>query len=532
MQIWRNFSVFILSASLIVACSKDNKSNDSKVLRTDLGGNVGTLDPQGAFDPYTFHVLSDLYEGIVDMDQANNPIAGMAESWTVSDDGLTYDFYLRHDLKFSDGSSISADDFVYSWRRMIDPETAGYAGTSFGNILNALDVISHKLPLDNLGVEAIDQYQFRVNLSKPDPAFIEKCTALFTTVVPKQVIDKYGESWTSLEHIVTSGPYKLSKRVINGEIMLEKNPYYYNAKNVKMESVIYIPYQDRNSALSAYKTEELDILNGVPVDQYAKLKSDYAKQLNTVGYEGVVFFSLNVFSDKLKDTNVREALSLAVDRDVLTNKILASGQKPLYSYVTPTVENGRYKNVYYDWKSLTQAERDAKAKELLKDSGIEPQKYSINLTYDNNDINRKVAVAVASMWEKELGIKVNLMPTVRKDYLDKRKNSDFEVLLNSWGAAFNHVTTYTPEYACASNVNVSRLCTVNYDSLITDANMSLNEDQQTQFYERALQLAMEQYAIIPLYQNSYTMMISPKVSGLNVESNLLHDIRSKWISKQ
>jgi oligopeptide transport system substrate-binding protein len=155
----------------------------------------------------------------------------------------------------------------------------------------------------------------------------------------------------------------------------------------------------------------------------------------------------------------------------------------------------------------------------------------LDLTYDNSDLSRKTAVAIASMWQKVLGIKINLVATEWANYLEKRRNSDFEVLRNSWGAAFNHVTTYTPEYACASNVNASRLCTVNYDEMIINANNDLNEEQQTQFYERALQLAMDQYAVIPLYQNSYTMMIHPNITGLQVESNLLHDIRSKWINK-
>ena len=531
MQIWCKSVLFTLICGLIVGCPKQNNASSNKILSTDLGGNPATLDPQGAFDPYTFRILSDLDEGILDMDQANNPIPGMAESWNVSNDGLTYDFYLRHDLRFSDGTPIDAHDFVYSWQRMIDPKTAGFGGSSFSNIINANEIINNKLSTDNLGVEAIDKYQFRVNLSKADPAFIAKCTAVFTSPVPKHIIEQFGESWTNLANIVSSGPYKLTKRIINGELILTKNPYYFDNKNTQIESIVFIPYQDRNAALSAYKTGELDILNSVPIDQYNTLKQNYPTELKTVTYEGITFYNLNVFSDKLTDINVREALSLAIDRDTLAKQILANGQTPLYSYVTPTVEHGRYKNVTYDWANLTQAERESKAQELFTNSGIKSNDYTLDLTYDNSDLSRKTAVAIASMWQKVLGIKINLVATEWANYLEKRRNSDFEVLRNSWGAAFNHVTTYTPEYACASNVNASRLCTVNYDEMIINANNDLNEEQQTQFYERALQLAMDQYAVIPLYQNSYTMMIHPNITGLQVESNLLHDIRSKWINK-
>lgn len=522
----------LLIALAIAACSDSHREPSPTTrdkLRIDLGGDVATFDPQSMVDFYSFRVISDLDEGIIDMDQANRPIPGMAASWDISADGKTYVFHLRHDLKFSDGSPITADDFVYSWQRLVNPKTGGYAFI-LDHVLNARDIQAGNKPLADLGVVAVDKYTLKVNLAQPDPAFLAKLTAVFSAPVPQKTIAQYGESWTTPQHLVTSGAYTLSNRVVNGQITLTKNPHYYGASQVAIPTIEFIPYSDRNSALSAYKAGNLDILSELPIDQYQKIKEEFPDEFHNVTMEGIVFYSLNTTLPQLQKVQLRQALSMSVDRKILTQQILQGGQTPLYSLITPTIENGRYGNLDYSWKNLADNQRIAQAQQLYHQAGYSAKApLSLTILYDNNDISRKVAIAVAAMWQEHLGIKTTLAVQDWKSYLQSRKQGAFVIIRNSWGAAYNMVSTYTPEYQCNTQVNVGGWCSPAYDHLISEAESEQEHTRQTQLYQQALTLAMESYPVIPLYQNNYTLLIKPYVGGLNVESNLLEDIRSKWL---
>lgn len=528
--IWRNS---ILSLSLITslsACDHAAAEQQRDTLRIDIGGDVTSFDPQKMVDFYTFRVLSDLDEGLVGMDQADRPIAGMAKSWDVSNDGKTYIFHLRDDLHFSDGTPITANDFVYSWRRLADPKTAAYTFV-IDHLENATEIFAGKLPIDKLGVLALDKNTLQVKLATPDPAFLAKCTTVFTTAVPQKTIEQYGESWATVPHIVSTGAYKLTDRVVNGSIKMTKNIYYYDESQVKINNLEFIPYTDRNAALAAYKAGNIDISANVPVDQYKDLLTQYPSELHTVKMEGIAFYSLNTAVKKLQNRDLRQALSMAVDREIIANVVLANGQVPLYSYTTATMENGRYGNMNYSWQAMNRESQIELAKKLYAKAGYsESNPLTLDLLYDTNDASRKVATAIADMWHTTLGVKTVPHNAEWKVYLQNKRTGKFEVIRNNWGAAFNFVTTYTPEYQCNTAVNVSKVCLPEYDKLIVSADKEQDYALQTKLYQDALHLAMEQYAIIPLYQNSYTMLVKPYVYGLELESNLLDDIRSKWVS--
>lgn len=524
-------SHLFFGASLILlnSCQRTTENHPKDTLRIDIAGDVTSFDPQKRVDFYTFRVLSDLDEGLVDMDQANRPIPGMAENWQISADGKTYLFYLRENLHFSDGTPIKAQDFVYSWQRLADPKTAAYTFV-IDHLVNAEAIFAGKLAPKNLGVKALSDYVLEVRLSAPDPAFLAKCTTLFTTAVPRHTIEQYGESWSTPQHLVSTGAYKLTDRVINGPISAKKNPYFYQADKVSISNLVFTPYADRNSALSAYKAGAVDISSNVPVDQYQALLRNYPSELHTVKMEGLVFYSLNVKNPKLQNRDLRKALSMAIDRETLVNKVLANGQVVNYSYVTASIENGRYANLDYEWSKLGRESQIEQAKKLYTAAGYSvANPLKLEILYNTNDESRKVALAIAAMWQKNLGVVVTVHNQEWKVYLQSRRTGQFEVIRNSWGAAYNFVTTYTPEYACGSDVNVSGLCITQYDKLIDIAGHEQNEVQQTKLYTEAIKLAMAEYAVIPLYQNSYNSLVKPYIAGLQLESNLLDDVRSKWV---
>jgi oligopeptide transport system substrate-binding protein len=489
-------TLLLLTVALFVsACSANEAAHPRDTLRIDIAGDITSFDPQSMVDSNTFRILSDLDEGLVGMNQADQPIAGMAESWIISPDGKTYTFYLRHDLKFSDGKPITANDFVYSWQRLADPKTGGYSFV-IDHLQNAPQIIAGILPATKLGVRALDPFTLQAVLEIPDPAFLAKCTTVFASAVPRHQIEQYAESWAIPSHLVTSGAYNLVSRVVNGTIKAQKNPYYYAAKDVSIAKLEFTPFADRNAAIAAFRSGAIDITANVPVDQYQNLKALYPTSLHTVTMEGMAFYSLNTKIPALQDERLRQALSMAVDRETLVNKILANGQLPLYSYVTPSIENSRFGGLNYEWASWSRKQQIQEAQKLYAAAGYSIHNpLRLNLLYNQNDASQKVALAIASMWKNVLGAEITLQGEEWKAYLQDRRNGNFQVLRNNWGAAYNNITTYTPEYQCNSNVNVSGLCLPEYDRLIAQANAVQNFNRQTEIYRQAIKLAMEQYAI-------------------------------------
>ena len=343
----KNTVLAILCTTLsIVSCSKNSTTETSNheaniaknklptdTLLVDVGGEVPSLDPSIREDNISARVVYDLFAGLVDFDQTNKAIPGMASSWDISPDGKTYIFHLRDGLKFSDGTSIAAKDFVYSWQRLVNPKTGSTYNTLLDTIVNAKDIIAGKLPVDKLGVEAVNDNTFKVQLAVADPAFIDKCAFPNAFVIPQHTIEKYGNKWTDPQNIVTSGAYVIKEHVVNGYMIAEKNPNYYDAKNVTVQKIKYFPYVDTNASLSSYKTGGLDMtFTNVPVDQYKQLKAEYPTQLNTIKWEAIGYYSINMDLPEFRNNKkLRQALSMAIDRNVIANNVMAGGQTPLYS---------------------------------------------------------------------------------------------------------------------------------------------------------------------------------------------------------
>ena len=372
---------YILVVCLSIGCSQkpDNvtkysitnqpKLSSSNLLRIDINTEPPSLDPQIMQDAVSARVVYDLFAGLIDFDQSSTPIPGMAKSWDISPDGKIYTFYLRDDLKFSDGSPITAKDFVYSWQRGANPKTGATYGYQFAYLVNGADVISGKMSPDKLGVKAIGNKTLQVSLVAPNSAFLQILTLPIFYVISEPNINKYGNNWLKPDNMVTSGAYVLKEHVIKGHILTEKNSNYYDATNVKIQQVKYLPIEDTNMAASMFKSGDLDITWTTPIDQVRTFKKEYPKQFKIVGQEGAYYYSLNMLAPIFnKSPELRQALSMAVDRDALTRDVVPF-QIPLYSFATKTVNNGTYKNSTVAWANLSREQQISQAQELYKKAG-------------------------------------------------------------------------------------------------------------------------------------------------------------------
>ena len=530
-----NFSI-IATIMLLSGCTAKT-TNDLKTntLYVDIVNQPGTLDPALAEDWYSYRVVNDLFAGLMDFDQTNKPILGMASSVDISSDGKTYTFHLRNNLKFSDGTPITADDFVYSWQRLVDPKTASPYNFILRDIVNADAIMKGKLSPNTLGVKAtitqnIDT--FIVTLVHPSNAFLSYITLPNAFVVPKHIIQKYGNDWTNPKYMVTSGAYTLKEHVINGHILTEKNPNYYDASNVAIPRIEYFPYVDTNTSIANYKSGHLDTTGQImPINQYQKLKQEYPNELHTALWERIDFLNFNMKLPKYANNlNLRKALSIAIDREIITQKVLNANQQPLYSIISPTIENGKYADIQYSWSKLPRKEQILMAQALYKDAGYDKDHpLTVTLKYKTNDLYKKVAIAIASMWSETLGVKVILQNQEWKTLVHTLHSGDYDIATGGWGADFNSVTTYTPLYLCDNGNNNTHYCNNKYDTLINTAENTTDLKDQEKIYKQALELMLDKYTIIPLFQPTHQRLISPRVHNYNMEQNYLDNIQSKWI---
>lgn len=536
---YKKLSTLLLSIGVIgtlVACSSKDKTStptSKNIIIVDLGSDPATVDPQMSEDSQSHRVVTDLFEGLTSADQSNKIIPGISDKWEISPDGKTYTFHLRNGVKFSDGTPITADDVVFTYQRLVDPKVSSPYNILINNLVNANDVMKGKKPLTDLGIKAIDANTVQITLVNPDPSFLAIASLWNVGIVSKANITKFAQAWTEPKNMVTSGPYKLDERVVKGYILESKNPYYYDAANVSIEKIKLLPIEDRNSALSQYKSGDLDITYSLPIDQYKNVKDTMKSEEHTVSLEGMYYYDFNMTLAKFKNNpKLRQALSMAVDRNTLVKDILGQDQIPMYSYATNTVDGGQYAGLDYDWAKLPHDQQLAKAKELFKEAGYsDSHPLEITINFNTNDLHKKVALAIGAMWQQAFGAKSIIIKTNNqewKTFLQARHKGDYDVARDAWIADYDSIDSYTNLYECDNPQNNSHSCNPEFDKLINQAKATSDNAERVKLTRQALQIAMNDYAIIPLYQYTYFRVIKPNVTGYTPETNHLDHVNSKW----
>ena len=525
--------VATMTVTLMGCSAKDNKKDHSSTLNVDIGADVATLDPQMVEDLQSARVSFDLFEGLLSEDQHNHPIPGLAEKWEISPNNKTYTFYLRPNLKFSDGSPLTAADVVYSYQRIADPKTASPYNFLVSNLVNGQAILNGKLSASQLGIEVINDHTVQINLTNPDPAFLSIAALTELAVVSQANISKWGAAWIEPKNMISSGAYKLDERVVQGYILVSKNPYYYGANQVAINHVKFFPIVDANASLSQYKTGSIDMTYLLPIDQYKTIKAQMPDQEHTVPWESYEYYDFNMNSPKYKNNiKLRQALSMAVDREALVKAVMGQGQKPLYAYTTSTIEGGKFAGLDYEWASWPRDQQIAEAKRLFKEAGYGPDHpLQINITYDPRDYRKKTALAVAAMWQQVFGpasIQVTTNNQEWKTFIQSRHSGDYDIARNGWTADYDSVDSYTLLYQCNGPENDAHHCTRGYDDLLKQAQNTIDPELRVKLIRQALTLAMNDYSTIPLYQHTYFRLVNPRVKNYDIDDNHLDHVRSQW----
>ncbi|MFI8417039.1 peptide ABC transporter substrate-binding protein [Serratia sp. NPDC078593] len=472
-----------------------------------------SLDPIKAVGLPEAQVARDLFEGLVNQDAQGNVIPGVAASWKTSNN-QTYIFTLRKNARWSNGDAVTARDFVYSWQRLVEPKNlspfAWFA--QLAGIQNAEEIIAGKLPADKLGVTAVDDHTLKVQLNKPVPYFVSLTANFSLFPVPQAVVEKYGNDWTKVGHLVGNGAFKLQQRVVNEKLVLAANEHYWDHAKTVLTKVTFVPINQESNATKRHLAGDIDITESFPKNMYKKLLKEIPEQVYTPDQLGTYYYAFNTQRAPTNDVRVRKALSYAIDRKIIAEKVLGTGEKPAYHF-TPDVTAG-----FKPQKSLlqqqSQQELDAQAKALMQAAGYGPGKpLKLTLLYNTSESHQKIAIAVASMWKKKLGVEVKLQNQEWKTYIDSRNTGNFDVVRASWVGDYNEASTFLSLLGSRHTGNIAKFRSADYDRVLEQASRQTNSVELTADYNKAEQIIAEQAPIAPIYQYTNGRLIKPWVKG-------------------
>ena len=479
--------------------------------------NRGTASDPDSLDPHVSGgnsaaaLIYDLYLGLMTVDGKGEIVPGAAESHTVSADGLIYTFKLRPNLTWSDGSPLTAEDFVYSARRVQDPETLARYAQWFWSIKNAEAVHSKTAAPDTMGVKAVDARTVQFALSSPSPVFLETLASFQALPVPRKVVEKFGRAWTDPANIVTNGAYTLKERVPQTRITLVKNPKFYDAANVKIEEVNYFPTENLGTVLNRFRAKELDIALNFPPDQIDFIRQNLAKELHIAPSLGIYYFVINNTKPPFTDIRVRKALSMVIDRDGMVQKLFNTGVTPAYSFVPPAVPG--YTASKASIAGQPQAARVAEAKKLLAEAGFSlanPLKFK--LTFNTLEEDRKMAVALAAMW-RGLGVEAELVNVEFRDLQRQVRTGNYDVARYAYFAPFADAGAFLNLLRTGDISNVSKYASADFDKLMNEANTTADQPKRVAAMQAAEKILMESYAVIPIYHYAGRRLVHQYVKG-------------------
>lgn len=496
------------------------------VLHRSNDDEPSTLDPQLAQGMPEMHILRDMFLGLVDEAPDASLIAGAAERWEISEDGLTYTFHLR-DGKWSDGTAVTAQDFVYAWQRALDPAVGSKYAFFLYPIKNAKTINEGNAEVATLGAEAIDARTLKVQLENPTSYFLGMLTNAVAYPVPKAVVEKHQKEWTRPENIVSNGAFTLQEWQPQARLVLAKAPHYFNADQVSLDKVIYYPTQP-NAALQRYRAGELDFTSDVPVEQLKWVRENLPQELHTHSQLGVFYYGFNLTKPPFKDNiKLREALTLAVEREPIVKNITGSGEEPAYSFVVPGVDNygASYRPAYAD---MPREERIARAKQLYAEAGYgKDNPLKVELLYNTNENNQKISVAIAAMWKQTLGVKTELINKEWKTYLSDRRSYNTQVFRGSWLGDYNDANTFLDLFVSGGGSNTVGLVDPEFDALIAQAAQTQDMDKRSEILHQAEKRLIDNFSFIPVYYFVSKHMVKPYVSGY--EANVMDHWQSKYL---
>ncbi len=490
------------------------------------GTELQTLDPATVTGVPEGRAIRMVFEGLlVSHPETLKPEPGMAETWEVSEDGLTYTFNLRQNAKWSNGDSINADDFLWSFERFLDPRTAAEYAYMLWYVEGAEAFTTEvengepKNSFDTVGIKKLDDYTLQLKLNAPTPFFLELMAFYPMFPVNRRNIEeaqaKYPNSWQrewlKPENIVCNGPYVVDFRRVNDRVRFKKNPQYWDADNVAFETVDALAVESYTTSLNMYLTGACHWIDVPPANVIQELMP--REDFNPIPYLGTYFYRVNVTKPPLDNKLVRQALSLAIPRQGITDNVTKAGQIPAYTIVPPGLAGYTGSEMPHG----TSYEQDlARARELIAEAGYGPggKKFpTIEVHYNTADTHRDIAIVIADAWSKNLGITVKLLNQEWKVYLDTQSSLGYDVSRSAWIGDYADPNNFIDLFLTGGENNKTGWGNAEYDEMVRTANLELDPTKRMALLAEAEALLMEELPVLPIYYYVTQSTYSPRLGG-------------------
>lgn len=516
----------ILSITLIflIGCSENISPVDSG-LEQQIYHHGNGSEPQG-IDPHIVtgvpehHILISLCEGLTipnpNPKGSDGYIPGTAESWSISDDGKEYIFKLNKNAKWSNGDPVTADDFVWSWKRILTASLGSQYPDMLYYLVGAYEYHNGQIDnFDKVGVKALDTHTLKVNLKNPTPFFIGLLSHYSTWPVHKETVLKHGDiddrngEWTRPGNFVCNGPFQLKTWELNNKIVVEKNPHYYDASMVRLNEIHYYPVSNVMTEDRMFRAGQLHLTSSMPTQKCPIYIEEKNPNLKIDPYMGTYFYRINTENETLSDVRVRKALAYSIDRQLLVDKVTQCGQIPAYSF-TPPGSNGYQPSTEIPYDPVL-------AKQLLAEAGYSSDNPfpKLEILFNTNEGHRKVALAIQQMWQNELGIEVELVNQDWKVYLSREMVGDFQISRAGWIGDYEDPNTFLDLMRPNRGNNKTGWENMEFDALVEEANTINDQEKRYELLNEAEKILIDNMPIIPLYTYVRVYQLSPDVKGFN-----------------
>jgi oligopeptide transport system substrate-binding protein len=499
---WRKpMALGLLLCQLLIPATSIS-ADTPKTLNLGNTGEPQTLDPHRYNLRLEETLLNDLFLGLTTFNAKGEIVPGAAESWTQSADGLIWTFNLREDLRWSDGTPLTAEDFVYSFRRLLNPKTAASLAYFLYMIENAAQVNQGAMPY-----------------------FLERLLYPVAFPVPKHVIEREGDSWIKPEHWVSNGAYALKTWQPQAYVEMTANPHFFT--NVAIKTVRYHPLASEQSGYNRYRSGELDAIPSVPTSELQTLKTASNETANTALRLSPLLSSMylvfNVQEPPFADLRVRKALSMAVDQNILTTKVMRSGDRPSYTFAPSLISN--YQPATLDHKGIALSERQAMAKQLLAQAGFtKTNPLTITLRHVSGIEGKKINLAIAGMW-RSIGVKTTLHQAELKAHFTDLRQGKFSVAWAGWIGENNAEHYLSLLQSDIGSVNYGRYQSNEFDALMRSAQEQADLSKRNDLLSAAANVAVKDYPVVPLYNLSVRRLVSPQLNGWEDNLRDMHQVR-------
>ncbi|MEX2496394.1 MAG: peptide ABC transporter substrate-binding protein [Woeseia sp.] len=496
---------------MLAGCGDGEGTEPVPTLHRGLGAEPESLDPHKSRSTAAGDVQRDLGEGLTGYTATGELVPRAAESWQISEDGREYRFTLRPGARWSNGDPVTAADFVYSFRRLVDPATAAFYSQSVIDIENAADIIGGTRPVEDLAVSASGELELVLRLERPTPYFLALLTHPSMFPVHRASLE---EPRQGSGNPVTNGAYSLVTWEFGSFIDLQRNEHYWNNDSTAIERVRHHFVPEPADELNRYRAGELHITDNVPPESFAQMQKDRPNELRVAPYLNVYYYGLNLTREPFRNNaELRRALSMAIDREALTEKVTGRGETPAYSWVPPGVAN--YSPAFFPYAGMNREERHAGAVRAYHEAGFSKNEpLQIEIRYNSSETHERIALAIQSMWREVLGVEARLVNEEFQVLLSNMRAMEVtEVFRSSWLGDYNDAHTFLQIMLSDAPSNMTGYSNERFDSLVARAAAEIDPQSRRQYLQQAEQLLLADHPVIPIYFYVSKHLVSPAVRG-------------------